>query len=80
MMERFSVVLASLALGGGAVNAHAASVTHAAAESTDHSQSLSVQDLVRLERVSEVAVAPDGRRCAVLGRIRVVNGMRDSVN
>jgi dipeptidyl aminopeptidase/acylaminoacyl peptidase len=62
MAERFSIVLASLVLGGGAVNAHAASFAHPAAESADHAPPLTVQDLVRLERVSELAVSPDGRR------------------
>jgi dipeptidyl aminopeptidase/acylaminoacyl peptidase len=60
--ESLSIVLASLALSGGAVTAHAASVAHPAAESSDHAQPLTVQDLVRLERVSELAVSPDGRR------------------
>jgi dipeptidyl aminopeptidase/acylaminoacyl peptidase len=62
--ERFSIVLAVLVLGGGAVRADAAPAKHTSEPGTDHSQPFTVQDLVRLERISEVAVAPDGKRVA----------------
>jgi len=55
--DRFSFVLVSLCLSGAAAAAPAIAAT-------DHAQPLSVQDLVRLERVSELAVSPDGRRVA----------------
>jgi dipeptidyl aminopeptidase/acylaminoacyl peptidase len=59
--ERFSMVLAVFVLGG-AVGADAAPAKHE--PGTDRSQPFTVQDLVRLERISEVAVAPDGKRVA----------------
>ncbi len=46
---------------GGACSAHAASGVPAAAEAA---RPFSVQDLVRLERISELAVSPDGKRVA----------------
>ncbi|MEA3198549.1 MAG: hypothetical protein QOF32_2601 [Gammaproteobacteria bacterium] len=60
--DRFSVVLAlfglaatTLATGSGAAAASAAEV---------HSQPFTAQDMVRLERVSELAASPDGKRVA----------------
>ena len=48
---RFSVALALLSLG-------------AAATAAEHTQPFTVQDLVRLERISEIAASPDGKRVA----------------
>jgi dipeptidyl aminopeptidase/acylaminoacyl peptidase len=85
--DRFSVVLAVLALSGAAgatlttasaaVTTASATLTTASAAVTtagaaaaagglpaDHAQPFTVQDLVRLERISEIAAAPDGRRVA----------------
>jgi dipeptidyl aminopeptidase/acylaminoacyl peptidase len=55
--DRLSFALVSLCLSAAAAAA-------AANPAADHAQPFSVQDLVRLERISEVAVAPDGRRVA----------------
>jgi dipeptidyl aminopeptidase/acylaminoacyl peptidase len=52
------------ALAAGAVG-----VVDAAAATADATQPFTVQDLVRLERISEPAVAPDGRRIAYTLRI-----------
>jgi len=62
--ERFSIALAVLALGSGAFVGYAAPASRSAADSTDRSQPFTVQDLVRLDRISEIAVAPDGKRVA----------------
>jgi dipeptidyl aminopeptidase/acylaminoacyl peptidase len=64
--DRFSVVLAVLTLsaaaGAAVTTANAASA--AAGSPTEHSQPFTVQDLVRLDRISEIAASPDGRRVA----------------
>jgi dipeptidyl aminopeptidase/acylaminoacyl peptidase len=58
--DRFSVVLALLALSV------TGSPTTAGADGlpADHSKPFTVQDLVRLERISEIAASPDGKRVA----------------
>jgi dipeptidyl aminopeptidase/acylaminoacyl peptidase len=58
--DRLSFTLALLSLVASA-NAPTAAAGSAAAE---HSQPFTVQDLVRLERVSELAASPDGKRVA----------------
>jgi dipeptidyl aminopeptidase/acylaminoacyl peptidase len=60
--DRLSVVFALLSLGAAATGADPASAAGSAA--AEHSQPFTVQDLVRLERVSELAASPDGRRVA----------------
>ena len=62
--ERFSSLLAGLVLWGCAVNAYAAPAARTAAAGTEHSQPFSVQDLVRLERISEITASPEGSRIA----------------
>jgi dipeptidyl aminopeptidase/acylaminoacyl peptidase len=62
VVERLSIALVLLVLGGAAVRADAAPAKHSGDAGEDHSQPLTVQDLVRLERVSELDVSPDGRR------------------
>jgi dipeptidyl aminopeptidase/acylaminoacyl peptidase len=57
--DRFSLVLASLALSVGTAAAGGAGTA-----APDHAQPFSVQDLVRLDRISEIAASPDGRRVA----------------
>jgi dipeptidyl aminopeptidase/acylaminoacyl peptidase len=59
---RFSFALAWLCLGAAA--AATSSATAAGISAAEHSQPFTVQDLVRLERVSELAVSPDGKRVA----------------
>src|ERR1700733_2250256 len=53
--DRFPALLALLALG---------SALNASAAAADPPQLFTVQDLVRLERVSEIASSPDGKRVA----------------
>ena len=55
--DRFSFTLVSLCLS-------AAAAAVPANPAADPAPPFSVQDLVRLERISEVAVAPDGKRVA----------------
>src|SRR6202161_3683779 len=54
---RFSFALVSLCLSAAA----AAAPANPAA---DHAQPFTVQDMVRLERISEIAASPDGKRVA----------------
>src|SRR5271167_3782391 len=54
--NRFSAALALFSLGA------CSSIIAAGAAAVDHSQPFSVQDLVRLERISDLAASPDGRR------------------
>src|SRR5271167_3089638 len=58
--DRFSVVLALLALSV------TGSPTTAGADGlpAEHSKPFTVQDLVRLDRISDVAASPDGKRVA----------------
>ncbi len=56
--DRLSVALALLSL------VTAATAAAAGSETAEHSQPFTVQDLVRLERVSELAASPDGKRVA----------------
>jgi len=60
--DRLSVALVLLSLVTTATAATAAAA--AGGESAEHSQPFTVQDLVRLDRVSELAASPDGRRVA----------------
>ncbi|HEY5264533.1 MAG TPA: S9 family peptidase [Steroidobacteraceae bacterium] len=64
--SRFSVVLALLSLSAAAAAGAAAAKSTTTAEP---SQPFSVQDLVRLQRIAEIAVAPDGRHVAYTLRI-----------
>jgi len=57
--DRLSVTLAWLAL-----LCTAASAAAAGSAAADHAQPFTVQDLVRLERLSEIATSPDGKRVA----------------
>ncbi len=59
-VDRFLVALALAATGVAAAGVCAT----CAAAAADAAQPFTVQDLVRLERISEVAVSPDGRRVA----------------
>ena len=59
--DRFSAFLALLGLSG-ALSASAAAAASAAP--ADPAQPFTVQDLVRLERISEIASSPDGKRVA----------------
>ena len=70
--DRFSFALAWLCLGAAATATAAttaaatssAAATAAGISAAEHSQPFTVQDLVRLERVSELAASPDGGRVA----------------
>ncbi|MGB6308403.1 MAG: S9 family peptidase [Steroidobacteraceae bacterium] len=59
--NRVSVVFALLASTIAASGGGAATAADGAA---DHRQAFTVQDLVRLERISEIAASPDGKRVA----------------
>jgi dipeptidyl aminopeptidase/acylaminoacyl peptidase len=59
--DRLSVIFALLGLVASATVPSTAAAASAAAE---HSQPFTVQDLVRLERVSELDASPDGKRVA----------------
>jgi dipeptidyl aminopeptidase/acylaminoacyl peptidase len=61
--HRFSITLALLALCIGTISASAAGSSKPK-PGAEPAKPFTVRDLVRLERVSEVAVAPDGRRVA----------------
>jgi dipeptidyl aminopeptidase/acylaminoacyl peptidase len=58
--DRFSLALALFALSAAA----AAGGIAAGAAAADHSQPFTIRDLVRLERISEIAASPDGKRVA----------------
>jgi dipeptidyl aminopeptidase/acylaminoacyl peptidase len=58
--HRLSIALALLALSAAAT----AGGTLAGAGGADHSQPFTIRDLVRLERISEIAASPDGKRVA----------------
>jgi dipeptidyl aminopeptidase/acylaminoacyl peptidase len=58
--DRLSVTLALLSLVASATAATGATTAGNAA--AEHSQPFTVEDLVRLERVSELAASPDGKR------------------
>ena len=61
----FAMLVSSAAFAGGATTAAATSDGIAAAgRAGDHSRPFTVQDLVRLERISEIAASPDGKRVA----------------
>ena len=72
--DRFSFALAWLCLGAAATATAAttattattatAATTAAGISAAEHSQPFTIQDLVRLERVSELAASPDGKRVA----------------
>jgi dipeptidyl aminopeptidase/acylaminoacyl peptidase len=65
--DRFSAVLAALTLSAAAsaaVTTASAAASAAGGLPTEHSQPFTVQDLVRLDRISEIAASPDGRRVA----------------
>src|ERR1700722_5943845 len=57
--DRFSVALVLFAL-----SATATAGGLAAGGGADHSQPFTIRDLVRLERISEIAASPDGKRVA----------------
>jgi dipeptidyl aminopeptidase/acylaminoacyl peptidase len=64
--KHFSCLFTALVLAAGAVLAggavQAAPAARTAAAGADHPQPFTVQDLVRLDRLSEVTASPDGRR------------------
>jgi dipeptidyl aminopeptidase/acylaminoacyl peptidase len=63
--DRFSFALVLLSFGAAAAASavsSAAPPAAGAAAAADRSQPFSVQDLVRLERLSDIAVSPDGKR------------------
>jgi dipeptidyl aminopeptidase/acylaminoacyl peptidase len=59
--DRFSTALAALTLAAASA---AVIDAGAATPAPDHSQPFSVQDMVRLDRLSEIAASPDGKRVA----------------
>ena len=60
--DRFPVIFALLCLGAAATGADPASA--AGSTAAERSQPFTVEDLVRLERVSDLASSPDGKRVA----------------
>jgi dipeptidyl aminopeptidase/acylaminoacyl peptidase len=61
----FALLVSSAAFAAGATTATATSGGMAAGGGAgDHSQPFTVQNLVRLERISEIAASPDGKRVA----------------
>jgi len=65
--DRLSITLALLGLVATAPPATVAAAAAAGvpgSAAAEHSQPFTVQDLVRLERISEIAASPDGRRVA----------------
>jgi dipeptidyl aminopeptidase/acylaminoacyl peptidase len=66
--DRFAFVLAllasSAAFAAGAAGAAGAGGIATGGGAGDHSQPFTVQDLVRLERISEIAASPDGKHVA----------------
>jgi dipeptidyl aminopeptidase/acylaminoacyl peptidase len=61
--DRFSTARAALTFSAAAAVA-AAGVAGAAAPAAEHSQPFTVQDMVRLDRLSEITASPDGKRVA----------------
>src|SRR5580698_9979066 len=65
---RATAVTAAALIGAvaaiGAVAVAAPGTARAATPAADHSQPFSVQDMVRLDRVSEITASPDGKRVA----------------
>jgi dipeptidyl aminopeptidase/acylaminoacyl peptidase len=60
----FALLVSSAAFAGGATTAATSGGMAAGGGAGDHPQPFTVQDLVRLERISEIAASPDGKRVA----------------